>query len=151
MKRIIDDGLQVNLKMCLVVLASLVGLGCVSQLRTLAMQTMDNAQTTIDAASNAGAQQAAPTPLQAAQEMLSGAEAAMQAGDTERAYRLALRAYLQARIARETSLAIQHEAKLQEAQTQLVQSQQRTAALLQELITIKAEYEKLKTLNEENE
>ncbi len=149
MKRIIARDLTVHFAMCIFAFTSL--FGCGNQLQTLAVETMDNAKTALSAAKNAGAPQLATAPLQTAQEMLSGAETAMQANDTERAYRLALRAYLHARIATETVLAMQHEAQLQEAQKQLAQHQQRTAEALHKLTAIKAEYEKLKTLSEENE
>ena len=59
---------------------------------------MQNAQVALSSAEAMGAQETAGTPLSTAQEMLVTAENAMNAGDAERAYRLALRAYLHARI-----------------------------------------------------
>ena len=76
-------------------------LGCGGQLQQLAVETMENAQVALSSANAMGAQETADTPLRTAQEMLVTAENAMNAGDVEQAYRLALRAYLHARIATE--------------------------------------------------
>ena len=111
-------------------------LGCGGQLKELAVETMENAQVTLTAAEATGAQE-----TQTAQELLDSARAALEAGDTERAYRLALRAYLHARIATETTLAVQLEAELQEAEAQLVVNRQRAAEVHKELTDVQAELE----------
>jgi len=121
-------------------------LGCGGRLQQLAVETMENAQVTLTAATAAGAEETALTAWRTAQEMLTGAETAMEAGDTERAYRLGLRAYLHARIAREIALAIRQEALVQEAQAQLKMSQQRVAEVRLKLATVKAELEALNEL-----
>lgn len=119
-------------------------LGCGGQLKQLAVETMQNAQIALTSAETMGAQETAATPLRTAQEMLATAESAMNAGDAERAYRLALRAYLHARIATETAIAVNEEALVQEAQAQLTLSEQSVTEVLQRLAVIKAELEALR-------
>ncbi|MCY4567379.1 MAG: DUF4398 domain-containing protein [Candidatus Poribacteria bacterium] len=114
-------------------------LGCGGQLQQLAVETMENAQVALTSANAMGAQETADTPLRAAQEMLVTAENAMNAGDVEQAYRLALRAYLHARIATEIAIAIREEANVQEAQAQLTLTGQNVDEVLQRLETMKAE------------
>ena len=118
-------------------------LGCGGQLQQLAVETMQNAQVALSSADAVGAQETAETPLRAAQEMLATAEEAMNAGDAERAYRLSLRAYLHARIATETAIAIREEGLVQEAQAQLTLSEQSVTEVLQRLEIIKAELDAL--------
>ena len=118
-------------------------LGCGGQLQQLAMETMENAQVALASANAMGAQETADTPLRTAQEMLATAETAMNAGDVEQAYRLALRAYLHARIATETAIAIREEANTQEVQAQLALTEQNVAEVLQRLEAMKAELEAL--------
>ena len=127
---------------CFTVLTTL--LGCGGQVRQLAVETMENAQTALTSANAMGAQEAAGTPLRTAQEMLATAEKAMKAGDTERAYRLALRAYLHARIAAETAIAIREEARVQEAQAQLTLTEQNVNEVLQRLEAVRAELDGLR-------
>ena len=114
-------------------------LGCGGQLKELAVETMENAQVTLTAAEATGTQE-----TQTAQELLDSARAALEAGDTERAYRLALRAYLHARIATETTLAVQLEAELQEAEAQLVVNRRRAAEVHKELTDVQAELEAMR-------
>ena len=118
--------------------------GCGGQLEQLAVETMQNAQIALTSAGTMGAQETAATPLRTAQEMLATAESAMNAGDAERAYRFALRAYLHARIATETAIAVREEASVQEAQAQLTLSEQSVDEVLQRLAAIKAELEALR-------
>ena len=127
---------------CFVVLT--VMLGCGGQLEQLAVETMQNAQIALTSAETMGAQETAGTPLRIAQELLITAEKAMNAGDTERAYRLALRAYLHARIATEMAIAVREEALVQEAEAQLTLSEQNVTEVLQRLSAIKAELEALR-------
>ena len=120
-------------------------LGCGGQLQQLAVETMENAQVALSSANAMGAQETADTPLRTAQEMLVTAENAMNAGDVEQAYRLALRAYLHARIATETAIAIREEANAQEIQAQLSLTEQNVDEVLQRLEAMRAELETLKT------
>ena len=129
---------------CLVILVMLAG--CGGQLQQLAVETMENAQVALTSANAMGAQETAGTPLRTAEEMLTSAQNAMDAGDAEQAYRLALRAYLHARIATETAIAIREEGRVQEADEQLTASQQRVAEALQRLEAIKAELDALRKL-----
>ena len=126
---------------CLVALTAL--LGCGGQLQQLAVETMENAQIALTSANAMGAQETAETSLRTAQEMLATAENAMNTGDAEQAYRLALRAYLHARIATETAIAVREEARVQEAQAQLTLSEQNLDEVLQRLEAIKAELDTL--------
>ena len=114
-------------------------LGCGAQLEQLAVETTQNAHVALASAKAKGAEAVARTPLRTAEEMLATAEESMNAGDVERAYRLALRAYLHARIAAETAIAISGEALVQEAQAQLRLSEQSTNEVLQRLEAMKAE------------
>lgn len=129
---------------CLVILVMLAG--CGGQLQQLAVETMENAQVALTSANAMGASETAVTPLRTAEEMLTNAQNAMDAGDAEQAYRLALRAYLHARIATETAIAIREEGRVQEADEQLTASQQRVAEALQRLEAIKAELDALRKL-----
>ena len=120
-----------------------VALGCGGQLQQLAVETMENAQIALTSANAMGAEEAAETSLRTAQEMLVTAENAMNAGDVEQAYRLSLRAYLHARIATETAIAIREEANLQEAQAQLTLAEKNVSEVLQRLEAMKVELETL--------
>ena len=134
--------LKIKWIICLTTLTALIG--CGGQLRQLAVETMENAQVALSSANAMGAQETAETSLRTAQEMLVTAENAMKAGDAERAYRLALRAYLHARIATETAIAIREEARVQEAQAQLTLSEQNVDEVLQRLEVIQAELDALR-------
>ena len=131
------------MKWTIFVITLTVVLGCGGQIRQLAMETMENAQVALTSANAMGAQEAADTPLRTAQEMLITAENAMNAGDVEQAYRLALRAYLHARIATEIAIAIREEANAQEIQAQLTLAEQNVDEVFQRLETMKAELEAL--------
>ena len=127
---------------CLITLITM--LGCGGQLQQLAEETMQNAHVALSSAEAMGAQETAATPLSTAQEMLITAEKAMNTGDAEQAYRLALRAYLHARIATETAIAVREEALVEEAQAQLTLGEQSVDEVLQRLAAIKAEFEALR-------
>ena len=115
-------------------------LGCSNkQVEQLAIETADNARISIAAAENVGARDVAVSEINAAEEMLTNAESSMESGDVERSYRLALRAYLHARIATEKSLAIRQDAQVKEAQAELELRQQATEEILNNLEKLKAE------------
>lgn len=133
-----------KLVVCLIILGMVTG--CGGQLQQLAVETMENAHVALASANTMGAQETAATPLRNAEGMLSSAENAINAGDTEQAYRLALRAYLHARIATEIAIAIREEARVQEAEGQLTISDQRVAEALQRLEAIKVELDALQKL-----
>ena len=135
---------MVKLTVCLFILVMFTG--CGGQLAQLAVETMENAQIALTSANAMGAEGAAETSLRTAEEMLMHAGNAMNAGDAEQAYRLALRAYLHARIATEMAIAVREEARVGEAQEQLTASEQRVAEALQRLEAIKAELEALEKL-----
>ena len=115
--------------------------GCGGQLQQLALETMENAQVALTSATAMGAQETADTALRTAQEMLTTAENAMNAGDVEQAYRLALRAYLHARIATETAIAVREEEHLQEIQAQLTHTEEKVAEIRQRLTEMQTELE----------
>ena len=127
---------------CLISLTTM--LGCNGQLPQLAEETMQNAQVALSSAEAMGAKETAATPLSTAQEMYATAENAMNTGDAEQAYRLALRAYLHARIATEIAIAVREEALVEEAQAQLTLGEQSVDEVLQRLAAIKAELEALR-------
>ena len=115
-------------------------LGCSNkQVQQLAIETMDNARVSITSAETVGARDVAVSEINSAEEMLLNAESAMQSGDVERAYRLALRAYLHARIATEKSLTLREEARVKEAQAELELGQQATAEIFKNLEKLRAE------------
>ena len=128
--------------LCLITLTTL--LGCGAQLQQLAVETMQNAQVALSSAETMGAQETAETPFNTAQDMLATAENAMNTGDAERAYRLALRAYLHARIATETAIALREEARLQETEAQLKLAEQNAAEGYQRLERKKIELDTLR-------
>ncbi len=120
-------------------------LGCGgTQVKQLAIETIDNARVSITYADNVGARDVAVSEINSAEELLINAESSMQSGNVERAYRLGLRAYLHGRIATEKSLAVRQEAQVKEAQAQLELRQQATAIVLNNLETLKAELASLK-------
>lgn len=122
-----------------------VALGCGgTQVKQLAIETIDNARVSITYAENVGARDVAVSEINSAEELLINAESSIQSGSVERAYRLGLRAYLHARIATEKSLAVRQEAQVKEAQAQLELRQQVTAIVLNNLETLKAELDSLK-------
>ena len=133
-----------KLVVCLIILGMVTG--CGGQLQQLAVETLENAHVALASANTMGARETAATPLRNAEGMLSSAENAINAGDAEQAYRLALRAYLHARIATETAIAIREEARVQEAEGQLTISDQRVAEALQRLEAIKVELDALQKL-----
>ena len=115
-------------------------IGCGNkQIEILAEETMVNAKTSITIAEKHGARDVAVNEITAAEEMLTNAETAQSAGDVERAYRLALRSYLHARIATEKSIASQHQENVAEAQALLDYGQKLTEEVLEKLDTLKAE------------
>lgn len=115
-------------------------LGCGSkQVEQLAIETLDNARISIAAAENVGARDVASSEINSSEEMLTNAESSLQSGGVERAYRLALRAYLHARIATEKSLAVRQEAQVKEAQAELELQQQATEEVLNNLEKLKTE------------
>ncbi|MCG9127884.1 DUF4398 domain-containing protein [Candidatus Poribacteria bacterium] len=114
------------------------------QIEILAEETMVNARTSITIAEKHGARDVAVNEISAAEEMLTNAETAHSTGDVERAYRLALRSYLHARIATEKSIASQHEENVTEAQALLDYGQKLTEEVLEKLDTLKAELSNMK-------
>lgn len=129
----------------LITLTTMLGLvGCGGQLQQLAVETMQNAQIALSSAETMGAQETAGTPLSTAQELFTTAENAMNAGDAEQAYRLALRAYLHARIATETAIAVREAALVEEAEAQLTLGEQSVAEVLERLAVIQAELDALR-------
>ena len=117
-----------------------VALGCGStQVRQLALETMDNARLSIASAETVGARDVAVSEIKSAEEMLVSAESSMQSGNVERVYRLGLRAYLHARIATEKSLAVRLESQILEAQAELELRQQAIAEVLKNLESLRKE------------
>lgn len=115
-------------------------LGCANkQVEQLAVETMDNSRVSMAIAESQGARDVAVNEMNSAEEMLINAESSLLAGDVKRAYRLALRAYLHARIATEKSIAIQEEDQVKEAQAELGLGQKMTAEVLKNLETLRSE------------
>lgn len=110
-----------------------------TQVRPLAIETMNNARISIDSAEKVGARDVARTEMKSAEDMLTNAATSLQSGNDERAYRLGLRAFLHARIATEKALAIRHESQVLEAQAALELQHQATEEVLNNLEKLKAE------------
>ena len=110
-----------------------------TQVRQLAIETMNNARVSIDSAEKVGARDVAATEVKSAEDMLTNAETSLQSGNEERAYRLGLRAFLHARIATEKALAVRHESQVLEAQAGLELQQQATEEVRNSLERLKTE------------
>ena len=110
-----------------------------TQVRQLAIDTMNNARVSIDSAEKVGARDVAATEVKSAEDMLTNAETSLQSGNEERAYRLGLRAFLHARIATEKALAIRQESQVLEAQAGLELQQQATEEVRNSLERLKTE------------
>lgn len=110
-----------------------------TQVRQLAIETIDNARISIDTAEKVGARDDAATEIKSAEELLVGAESSLQSGNVERAYRLGLRSYLHSRIATEKSLATRHESQVLEAEAGLELQRQATAEVQNSLEKLKME------------
>ncbi len=123
----------------LLIFVVILGCGSNKQVEQLAIETADNARISIAAAENVGARDVAVSEINAAEEMLTNADTSLQSGNVERSYRLALRAYLHARIATEKSLAIRQDAQVKEAQAELELRQQATENVLNNLEKLRAE------------
>lgn len=110
-----------------------------TQVRQLAIETMNNARVSIDSAEKVGAREDAATEIKSAEAMLNNAENSIQSGNVERAYRLGLRAFLHARIATEKALAVRQESQVLEAQAGLELQQQATENVFNNLEKLKSE------------
>lgn len=117
-----------------------IAFGCNStDIRKLAIETMDNASVSINIAEKVGARDVAATEMKSAEDMLTNAETSLQAGNDERAYRLGLRSYLHARIATEKALAERQESQVLEAQAGLELQQQASEEVFNNLEKLKTE------------
>ena len=110
-----------------------------TQVRQLAIETMNNARVSIDSAEKVGAREDAATEIKSAEDMLNNAENSFQSGNVERAYRLGLRSFLHARIATEKALAVRQESQVLEAQAGLELQQQATEDVLNNLEKLRTE------------
>ncbi len=110
-----------------------------TQVRQLAIETMNNARVSIDSAEKVGAREDAAIEIKSAEDMLNNAENSFQSGNIERAYRLGLRAFLHARIATEKALAVRQESQVLEAQAGLELQQQATEDVRNNLEKLRTE------------
>ena len=128
------------MKWLIPLISLIITVGCNStQVRDVALDTMNNARVSIDSAEKVGARDVAATEIKSAADMLTNAETSLQSGNDERAFRLGLRAFLHARIATEKALAIRQESQVLEAQAGLELQQQATEDFRNNLEKLRSE------------
>lgn len=128
------------MKWIIPLISLIIAVGCNStQVRDVALDTMNNARVSIDSAEKVGAREVAATEIKSAADMLTNAENSLQSGNDERAFRLGLRAFLLARIATEKALAVRQESQVLEAQAGLELQQQATEDFRNNLEKLRSE------------
>lgn len=140
------------MKQMLMVAASLtvvlIGLGCGST-NQLATETIYDAKVKIEAAKAANAQNLAPQELVDAERMLARSEEVLSSGKETEAYRLGMRAQLNARMAEAIAVASQMEAEASSAEGALELKLRSAAAAHRDLEQAKQELAELQSTPEE--
>jgi non-homologous end joining protein Ku len=140
------------MKQTLIVMAAslivvLMNLGCGST-NQLAAEIIYDANTQVEAAKEANAQNLAPQELADAEQMLARSEEVLNAGKGEDAYRLGMRAHLKAKIAEAVAIANQMEAEASSSESKLVSKLQAAETAHRELEQAEQELEKLQSTPE---
>jgi hypothetical protein len=125
----------------------LMNLGCGST-NQLAAEIIYDANTQVEAAKEANAQNLAPQELADAEQMLARSEEVLNAGKGEEAYRLGMRAHLKAKIAEAVAIANQMEAEASSSESELVSQLQAAETAHRELEQAEQELEKLQSTPE---
>jgi non-homologous end joining protein Ku len=125
----------------------LMNLGCGST-NQLAAEIIYDANTQVEAAKEANAQNLAPQELADAEQMLARSEEVLNAGKGEDAYRLGMRAHLKAKIAEAVAIANQMEAEASSSESKLVSKLQAAETAHRELEQAEQELEKLQSTPE---
>jgi non-homologous end joining protein Ku len=125
----------------------LMNLGCGST-NQLAAEIIYDANTQVEAAKEANAQNLAPQELADAEQMLARSEEVLNAGKGEDAYRLGMRAHLKAKIAEAVTIANQMEAEASSSESELLSKLQAAETAHRELEQAEQELEKLQSTPE---
>ena len=129
-------------------IAVLMNLGCGST-NQLAAEIIYDANAQVEAAREANAQNLAPQELADAEQMLARSEEVLNAGKGEEAYRLGMRAHLNAKIAEAVAIANQMEAEARSSESELVSQLQAAETAHRELEQAEQELEKLQSTPED--
>ena len=135
---------QTLIMMAASLIVVLMNLGCGST-NQLAAEIIYDANTQVEAAKEANAQNLAPQELADAEQMLARSEEVLNAGKGEDAYRLGMRAHLKAKIAEAVAIANQMEAEASSSESELVSKLQAAETAHRELEQAEQELEKLQS------
>ena len=138
---------QTLIMMAASLIVVLMNLGCGST-NQLAAEIIYDANTQVEAAREANAQNLAPQELADAEQMLARSEEVLNAGKGEDAYRLGMRAHLKAKIAEAVAIANQMEAEASSSESELVSKLQAAETAHRELEQAEQELEKLQSTPE---
>jgi non-homologous end joining protein Ku len=135
---------QTLIMMAASLIVVLMNLGCGST-NQLAAEIIYDANTQVEAAKEANAQNLAPQELADAEQMLARSEEVLNAGKGEDAYRLGMRAHLKAKIAEAVAIANQMEAEASSSESELLSKLQAAETAHRELEQAEQELEKLQS------
>ena len=138
---------QTLIMMAASLIVVLMNLGCGST-NQLAAEIIYDANTQVEAAKEANAQNLAPQELADAEQMLARSEEVLNAGKGEDAYRLGMRAHLKAKIAEAVAIANQMEAEASSSESELLSKLQAAETAHRELEQAEQELEKLQSTPE---
>ena len=138
---------QTLIMMAASLIVVLMTLGCGST-NQLAAEIIYDANTQVEAAKEANAQNLAPQELADAEQMLARSEEVLNAGKGEDAYRLGMRAHLKAKIAEAVAIANQMEAEASSSESELLSKLQAAETAHRELEQAEQELEKLQSTPE---
>ena len=139
---------QTLIMMAASLIVVLMTLGCGST-NQLAAEIIYDANTQVEAAKEANAQNLAPQELADAEQMLARSEEVLNAGKGEDAYRLGMRAHLKAKIAEAVAIANQMEAEASSSESELLSKLQAAETAHRELEQAEQELEKLQSTPED--
>ena len=139
---------QTLIMMAASLIVVLMNLGCGST-NQLAAEIIYDANTQVEAAKEANAQNLAPQELADAEQMLARSEEVLNAGKGEDAYRLGMRAHLKAQIAEAVAIANQMEAESSSSESELLSKLQAAETAHRELEQAEQELEKLQSTPED--
>ena len=138
---------QTLIMMAASLIVVLMNLGCGST-NQLAAEIIYDANTQVEAAKEANAQNLAPQELADAEQMLARSEEVLNAGKGEDAYRLGMCAHLKAQIAEAVAIANQMEAEASSSESELLSKLQAAETAHRELKQAEQELEKLQSTPE---
>ena len=139
---------QTLIMMAASLIVVLMNLGCGST-NQLAAEIIYDANSQVEAAREANAQNLAPQELADAEQMLARSAEVLNAGKGEEAYRLGTRAHLKAKIAEAVAIANQMEAEASSSESELVSKLQAAETAHRELEQAEQELQKLQSTPED--